>query len=177
MPTARRMFGEEFTHVVDCQHAEHPDLRGYRREAHRAVLLDEVASPQFVADNKKVLQAHVDGAKLGQSATQLYVYSVMLWRTPIILTTNKWNLADLDAEDQEWIRANCVAVAVNDPVWLEPADPAAPAPENVPIPNFARRRELGAGDAPPPPSPPRRWGRRPAEDRAGPSPEHKRIMI
>ena len=82
MPTARRMFGEEFTHVVDCQHAEHPDLRGYRREAHRAVLLDEVASPQFVADNKKVLQAHVDGAKLGQSATQLYVYSVMLWRTP-----------------------------------------------------------------------------------------------
>ena len=55
VPTARRMFGEEFTHVVDCQHAEHPDLRGYRREAHRAVLLDEVASPQFVADNKKVL--------------------------------------------------------------------------------------------------------------------------
>ena len=31
--------------MVDAQHAAHPDLSGYRRHFHKAVLLDEVASP------------------------------------------------------------------------------------------------------------------------------------
>ena len=58
---ARSLFGLGRTLVVDVQHAEHPDLRGYRRHEHLAVLLDEVASPQFIVSNKKLLQAHVDG--------------------------------------------------------------------------------------------------------------------
>ena len=68
---AKAIFGNSHTFVVDIQHAKHPDLRGYRRHHHRALLLDEMQSAQFVVDNKKVLQAHVDGALLGQSATQL----------------------------------------------------------------------------------------------------------
>ena len=59
-------------------------LRGYRRGKHKATLLEEMASPKFVVSNKKVLQAHVDGAILGQSATQLYTYEVFLWRMPHI---------------------------------------------------------------------------------------------
>ena len=84
---ARSLFGEDRTLVVDVQHAEHPDLRGFRRHQHCAIVLDEVASPSFIVSNKKVLQAHVDGAILGQSATQLYTYEVFLWRVPIMLTT------------------------------------------------------------------------------------------
>ena len=68
---ARSLFGVENTLVVDVQHAEHPDLRSYRRPVHKAVLMDEVASPKFIVENKKVLQAHVGGAILGQSSTQL----------------------------------------------------------------------------------------------------------
>lgn len=123
---ARSLFGDAFTHVVDVQHAEHPDLRGFERGRHKAVLLDEVASPAFVVGNKKVLQAHVDGAKLGQSSTQLFAYEVMLHRVPIILTTNNWYYEDFEEPDVDWIRSNCVEVPVLEPVWAAPAA-ASPA--------------------------------------------------
>ena len=42
---ARSQYGDARTLVVDVQHAEHPDLRGFRRGYHRAVLLDEVIPP------------------------------------------------------------------------------------------------------------------------------------
>ena len=117
---ARSLFGESRTLVIDVQHAEHPDLHGLRRHHHLAILLDEVASPAFIANNKKLLQAHVDGAILGQSATQLYTYEVFLWRVPIMLTTNNWDLTGLTADQRDWIEANCVAVHVTEPVFDEP---------------------------------------------------------
>ena len=117
----RSLFGDETTLVVDVQHAEHPDLRSLNRKKHNAVLFDEVASPKFVVSNKKVLQAHIDGAILGQSATQLYTYEVFLWKTPLMLTTNCWEYADYPEADRDWIEANCVAVHISSPVWEEPA--------------------------------------------------------
>ena len=115
---ARSLFGTETTLVVDVQHAEHPDLRCFRRHVHKAILLDEVADPSFIVNNKKLLQAHVDGAKLGQSSTQLFSYEVFLWRVPILLTTNNWCLDKLTQEEQEWVRSNCVAVCVDTPVYV-----------------------------------------------------------
>ena len=114
---ARSLFGEDRTLVVDVQHAEHPDLRGFQRNKHKAVLLDEVATPSVIVNNKKVLQAHVDGAILGQSPTQTYTYEVFLWRVPIILTTNNWRLDKLTDEDSEWVNANCIVVHVAEPVF------------------------------------------------------------
>ena len=98
---ARSLFGGERTLAVDVQHAEHPDLRAFRRHKHKAVLLDEVQDPSFIAKNKKLLQAHVDGAILGQSATQLYTYEVFLWRTPIMISTSNWCLDGLTDEQRE----------------------------------------------------------------------------
>ena len=69
------------------------------------MLLDEVAAPSFITDNKKLLQAHVDGAILGQSPTQTYTYEVFMWRVPIILTTNNWRLETLSDEDCGWLTA------------------------------------------------------------------------
>ena len=117
---ARSLFGAARTLVVDVQHAAHPDLRSYRRGVHRAVLLDEMRSPEFVISNKKVLQAHIDGAILGQSATQLYTYEFFLWRTPVIITTNNWDCNQLSQVDQEWIKANTVEVLIDAPVWHMP---------------------------------------------------------
>ena len=107
-------------------------VRAYRRGTHLAVLFDEVASPKFVVSNKKVLQAHVDGAILGQSATQLYTYEVFLHKTPLMLTTIFWEYADFNAADKNWIEANCVAVCIDTPVWE-----AAPAASEVPELPFA----------------------------------------
>jgi hypothetical protein len=113
----RHLYGENCTLVIDVQHAVHPDMHEFRREEHKAVQLDEVSGPQFVVDNKKLLQAHIDGAILGQSATQLYTYKVWLWRVPLILTTNYWEYDEFRFADRNWIQANCVEVYVDEPVW------------------------------------------------------------
>ena len=114
---ARSLFGVDRTLVVDVQNAQNPDLHAYRRGFHKAILLDEVMDPNFIVNNKKLLQAHVDGAILGQSATQMFTYEIFLWRTPIMLTTNKWDLSKFDQADLNWISANCVAVYVGEPVY------------------------------------------------------------
>ena len=126
---ARALFGDSRTLVVDVQHAAHPDMRAYRRGFHRAVLLDEMSSPEFIVQNKKLLQAHVDGAILGQSATQLYTYEVFLWRTPIVVTTNNWDCTKLCEASRNWIDENCIAVHIAEPVYEQrkatpPAQPS-----------------------------------------------------
>lgn len=121
---ARSLFGSSRTLVVDVQHADHPDLINFRREEHKAILLDEMQGAEFIIGNKKVLQAHVDGAILGQSATQRFTYSVFLWRVPIILTTNNWDYSSFSPADKDWIRENCVEILIDAPVW-ESAKPAS----------------------------------------------------
>ncbi len=103
------------------------NLRPFRRHEHRAILLDEMQSAEFVVANKKVLQSHVDGAILGQSATQLYTYEIFLWRVPIIITTNNWSYEEFSEADRDWIRSNCVEVCVDSPVWEVPEKPKAHA--------------------------------------------------
>ena len=71
-----------------------------------AILPDEVADPCFIVNNKKLLQAHVDGAILGQSVTQMYTYEVFLWRIPIVLTTNSWDLTRLTEAESGWAHAS-----------------------------------------------------------------------
>ena len=86
--------------------------------------MDEAASPLFLVGNKKLLHAHVDGAILGQSATQLFSYKVFLWRTPIMLTTNNFGLDGLSEADKNWIETNAVAVHIGDRVWRSGAIPS-----------------------------------------------------
>lgn len=138
---ARSLCGEAVTFVVDVQSAKHPDMRSYKHGVHQAVLMDEMRDATFILDNKKLLQAHVDGALLGQSATQLYTYEIMLWRVPIILTTNKWAPDGFDAADRDWLDANCVAVPINDPVWDQAADSVRRGAAGVPSPGTGRWRK------------------------------------
>ena len=74
--------------------------------------------------NKKLLQAHVNGTILGQSATQLFSYTVFLWRVPMMLTTNNWDMTGLEDHEKNWIQANCIPVFVGEPVWIEREAPA-----------------------------------------------------
>ena len=95
---------------------------------HKAILFDEVSSPEFIAGNKKVLQAHVDGAILGQSATQMYAYDVFLWRTPLMLTTNNFDYSGMSPADVNCIETNTVAVHIGEPVWECIPPPKSPKP-------------------------------------------------
>ena len=44
---------------------------------------------------------------------------MFLWRVPIMLTTNNWDMSDLEEHEKDWIQANCVPVFVGEPVWIE----------------------------------------------------------
>ena len=105
----------------------------------------------------------MERAELGQSPTQQFAYDVLLWRTPIIVTTNHWDYTNLCNADVDWLEANCVNVHVDEPVWLSDA---TPLPEDVPAPRFSLRAA---------PATPRRT--RLAVDPAGPSPEHTRMRL
>ena len=64
---------------MDIQHAQQPDLRGYQKGKHKAILLDEMASPSFIVSNKKLLQAHVGGAifrSVGNADVHLFRFRV-----------------------------------------------------------------------------------------------------
>ena len=117
---AKDMRGVEKTLLIDCQNAEHPDLADYDPDRHAAVIFDEISGPDFVLRNKKLLQGHVDGARLGQSPTQRFAHQVMLWRVPLVLTCNHWDPAadDLHPSDLDWLEQNCVVQTVSDPVWV-----------------------------------------------------------
>ena len=114
------MRGVDKTLLVDCQNAQHPDLADFEMDRHTAIVFDEISGPDFVLRNKKLLQGHVDGARLGQSATQRFAYEVTLWRVAIILTCNHWALAadGLHPLDIDWLQQNCVVETVDEPVWL-----------------------------------------------------------
>ena len=90
-------------------------LEPWRVGVHKAALLDEARDASFIFGSKKLLQAHVDGAILGQSATQRFAWEIMLWKVPILVTTNKWSPTGFDGADQDWLDANCVAVRINEP--------------------------------------------------------------
>ena len=51
------------------------------------------------------------------SPPQLFSYEVLLWRAPIMLTTNYWSLDSLTEEEREWVHSNCVTVCVDAPVY------------------------------------------------------------
>ena len=186
---ARSLFGEEKTLVIDVQNGAHPDLKSFDRDKHAALLLDEVASPQFVVDNKKLLQAHIDGALLGQSPTQSLAYEVWIWKVPIMLTTNNWDLSKYSAADKNWIGENVIDVYIGNPVWEEakPQAEAAVPPPSPPrsLTSAGGRSGTARESAHPLPSPAkstasstggRVWTsrRRAATEGPGPSPEHKR---
>ena len=115
---AKHLYGKEWTFVVDVQGATAPDLRKFDAEKHRCVVMDEMsAGAGLILDNKKLMQAHEDGASVAQSPTQRFSYEVMLWRVPIVVTTNYWPPV-VGAADKDWLDNNVVAVLVQEPVWV-----------------------------------------------------------
>ena len=49
------------------------------------IVFDEMqAGGTLILSNKKMMQAHVDGARVGQSATQKWAHEVNLWRVALI---------------------------------------------------------------------------------------------
>ena len=109
------------TLVVNCHGVLDPDLRrfkGYPR--HDAILLDE-GGPKMLAKHRDLLQASRRDITLGHSGTNMYTYTVNLFRVKILITSNEWyeELSALPQSDQDWINGNTVMVDIDGPCWVE----------------------------------------------------------
>ena len=48
--------------VVDVENAQSPCLKEFNRKLHQCVVFDEMEGAAFILRNKKLMQAHVEGA-------------------------------------------------------------------------------------------------------------------
>jgi hypothetical protein len=62
---AKALFGAERTLVIDAQAAAVPPMKDYRVGEHDCVVFDEMgAGASLIVGNKKLMQAHSDGARV-----------------------------------------------------------------------------------------------------------------
>ena len=112
LTTAEKFF------LVDCASATEPELRQFDRDQHDVVCFDE-AKPSMVIRVKKLAQAGVDIARLGQSATNQVSYQVWFHRVKLVICCNGWatHLNDMPPEDVAWLNKNSVYVKVSAPLF------------------------------------------------------------
>ena len=103
---------------VDCSSGGEPELRLFDRELHDVVCFDE-AKPSMIIRVKKLAQAGVDMARLGQSCTHLASYQVWFHRVKLVICSSGWEvqLRDLPQEDVAWLKKNSVYVKVTEQLF------------------------------------------------------------
>ena len=110
---AENLFSNPF--VLTIEDAEHLDLKGFHREVHDGLVLDNVNSWRQLLSWRAVLQARNAKSRGGQSATNMYSYVQYLYGVAVVATV------DLDAPDSflvnsshkdrsKWLLKNCVIV-------------------------------------------------------------------
>ena len=116
---AQSLYGAESTFYCNVQNAEEPNLKGFMRGKHRAILMDE-ATPGFVVQNKVVFQANVEGCFLQESRCQQFSTLKLLYSTAIIVCTNCWDLRTVHPDEQRWLRANSIELHVGkEPTFVD----------------------------------------------------------
>ena len=112
LTTADRFF------LVDCSSATEPELRLFDRDQHDVVCFDE-AKPSMIIRAKKLVQAGVDMARLGQSATNQVSYQVWFHRVKLVVCCNGWDeqVRKMPSEDAAWLKKNSVYVKVTEPLF------------------------------------------------------------
>jgi len=110
---AQSFFGTDRTLVVNCQDVDEPNLEGYIRSLHKAIVFDE-ANWVMVIKNKMLFQSAVDGVQLMQSRCQQFARWRFLYQTAMIVCTNQWLPDDERTDHRDWLRQNSVHVRVKE---------------------------------------------------------------
>ena len=107
--------------VVNCHGILDPDLRRFKGwPRHTALILDE-GGPKMLAKHRDLLQATNRDITLGHSGTNMYTYTVNLFRVKVLITSNEWydELKALSKSDRDWVKGNTVMIDVDEPCWIE----------------------------------------------------------
>ncbi len=127
------------------------DLKGFDREEHDGIVLDNCNSFQQLLAWRAVLQSRNARTKGGQSATQMYAYSTYVFMVPVVATV------DFDAPDahlverhhekqSRWLVANTVVVRLDagDTFYVGGEKKRGPAADSLFARNLRRGREVCA---------------------------------
>jgi len=104
--------------LADCSACVEPDLRRFNKRDYDMIIYDE-ASCSLALRCKRLMQAPPDAVGLGSSPTNMHFYSVIVYKVPMIICSNKWQ-TDLEAQtadDKAWLLANSIVVRVTEPLW------------------------------------------------------------
>ena len=115
---AVHLFGGKSTYYTNCQNVESPNLSGFERNVHKAIVLDEV-DPVMVIKNKALFQCNVEGVRLQESRCQQSAIWRWLYFVPIIVCTNSWELGRLPHDDSDWLQKNSEVLHLREQTWLE----------------------------------------------------------
>ena len=115
---AMHLYGVEVTYYTNCQNVSEPNLGGFQRGVHKAIVVDE-AGPELVVKNKALFQCNAEGVSLQESRCQQSAIWRFLYFVPLIVCTNAWELAGLPAADSEWLNSNSEVLNLEERTWLE----------------------------------------------------------
>ena len=95
-----------------------PDLRAFEAGRHLCIVFDE-AHCQMVIACKRLFQAPPASVQMAASATNCFGYSVCVHGVLLVVCSNTWRteLQSMSADDRDWLAANSVYVAVEQPLW------------------------------------------------------------
>ena len=115
---AKALWGYDKTHFVPCQGVDEPNMKGFDRRQHQAVVFDECNSA-VVLRCKALFQANSDLQQLGQSQCNQHCYEVWLYAVPLIVCTNTWlsDIPESDTEGLEWLASNSYYLHVEHPMY------------------------------------------------------------
>jgi hypothetical protein len=111
-------FGDENTLVVDCQGVTSPCMKEYAKcpKKYKAILFDE-GSWELVFRNKMLFQAGAKPVLCGQSPTNQYCFSVLVYQVPMIICSN--GFFDGVSEDAKaYLQENIVYQQVNQACFI-----------------------------------------------------------
>ena len=129
---AQSLFPNAFVTVQN--EGKEPDLRGFERGFHKCVVIDQVQTPQFILDNRALLQANDEDHKLAVTQSLSFSYELFLHGIPFILTfdldAEGWDMFSDGATGSNWLRENCVCIDLgHEPTYDK--DAMADAPVDV----------------------------------------------
>lgn len=114
---ALSLFGNQCTYIANCQNVDEPNLLGFDRYEHKAVIFDE-ATPTMVVQNKVLFQAGSEGVQMCQSKCQQFAMFRWLYQVPLIVSCNAW-VEEMEGPEGDiaWLNANSVVIVVEEEVW------------------------------------------------------------
>ncbi len=129
-------------YTLTVESADALDLKGFKRDSHDGIVLDNVNSWAQLLRWRALLQARNAKSKGGQSATMVYAYPQYLFGVPFVASI------DLDAPDADlvdehspkrsnWLLSNCVIVRLKKGEAFFDNKAAAPPPRSNTFSLFA----------------------------------------